>query len=73
MLILNTIILKSFYGKKKKKNLQDIIVVQMYETMKIQMHYQSNYLIFWLICFINVYILEKSLRMKLVYFHLDKT
>jgi hypothetical protein len=34
--------------KKEKENLQDIIVVQMYETMKIQMHYQSNYLIFWL-------------------------
>jgi hypothetical protein len=33
--------------KKKKKNLQDIIVVQMYEIMKIQMHSQSNYLTFW--------------------------
>jgi len=31
----------------EKKNLQDIIVVQMYEIMKIQMHFQSNYLIFW--------------------------
>jgi len=31
----------------KKKNLQDIIVFQMYEIMKIQMHFQSNYLILW--------------------------
>jgi ABC-type uncharacterized transport system ATPase subunit len=30
----------------KKKNLQDIIVVQMYEIMKIQMHFQSNYFMF---------------------------
>jgi len=34
-----------FYGKKI--NLQDIIVVQMYEIVKIQMHFQSNYLTFW--------------------------
>jgi len=32
--------------KKEKENLQHIIVVQMYEIMKIQMHFQSNYLIF---------------------------
>jgi hypothetical protein len=29
----------------KKKNLQDIIVVQIYEIMKIQMHFWSNNLI----------------------------
>jgi hypothetical protein len=33
--------------EKKKKNLQDIIVVQMYEIVKIRMHFQSNYLIVW--------------------------
>jgi hypothetical protein len=30
----------------EKKNLQDVIIAQMYELMKIQMHFQSNYLIF---------------------------
>jgi hypothetical protein len=34
--------------KKQKTNLQDIIIVQMYEIVKIQMHFQSNYLIFLL-------------------------
>jgi hypothetical protein len=34
--------------KKKKNNLQDIIgVIQMYEIVKIQMHFWSDYLIFW--------------------------
>ncbi len=28
------------------KNLQDIIVIQMYEIVKIQMHFQSNYFIY---------------------------
>jgi hypothetical protein len=37
---------KLFYIKKEQENLQDIIVVQMYEIVKIQMHFQSNYLIF---------------------------
>jgi len=40
MLNLNMFIYKSFY---EKKNLQDIIVVQMYEIVKIQMQFQSNY------------------------------
>jgi hypothetical protein len=43
MLNLNTFIYKSF---SEKNYLQDIIVVQMYEIVKIQMHFQSNYLIF---------------------------
>jgi hypothetical protein len=47
MLILNIFIYKSFYEKKEKRNLQDIIVVQRYEIVKIQMHFWSNYLIFW--------------------------
>ncbi len=39
-----------------KKNVQDIVVVQMYEIMKIQMHFQSNYLMFWFKIFIDVQI-----------------
>jgi len=31
--------------KKKRRKLQNIIVVQMYEIVKIQMHFQSNYFI----------------------------
>jgi hypothetical protein len=45
MLILNMFIYKSF---NEKKSFQDIIVVKMYEMMRIQMHFWSNYLIFWL-------------------------
>jgi hypothetical protein len=40
------LILNSFIYKKLWKYLQDIIVVQLYEIMKIQMHFQSNYLIY---------------------------
>jgi len=47
MSILNMFIYKKIYEKKKKK-LQDIILVQMYEIVKIQMHFQSYYLIFLL-------------------------
>jgi hypothetical protein len=36
---------------KNKNNLQDIIIAQMYEIVKIQMHFQSNYLIFCYIFF----------------------
>jgi hypothetical protein len=46
MLISNMFIYKLF-SKKRKRNLQDIIVIQMYEIEKIQMHFWSNYLIFW--------------------------
>jgi hypothetical protein len=47
--ILNMFIYKSFYEKKKKKktNLQNIIIDQMYEIVKIQMYFWSNYLIYW--------------------------
>jgi len=38
--------------KKKKKILQDIIIVQMYEVIKIQMHFQS---ILDILFFQNVY------------------
>jgi hypothetical protein len=44
MLILNMFIYKLFYEKNK---IQDIIVVQMYEIVKIQMHFHSNHLTFW--------------------------
>jgi hypothetical protein len=36
------------YINKRKNNILKIIIVQMYEIMKIQMHFQSNYLIFLL-------------------------
>jgi hypothetical protein len=42
MLLLNMFIYKSFYERIKNKNLQDIILVQMYEIVKIQMHFWSN-------------------------------
>jgi len=38
--------------KQRKENLQDIILVQMYETVKIQMHFRSIYLIFFLTIFL---------------------
>jgi len=37
---------KLFY--EKEKNLLTIIVVQIYEIMNIQMHFQSNYLKFFI-------------------------
>jgi hypothetical protein len=42
MLILNMFFYKSFYETKEKNIPQDIIVVQMYEIVKTQMHFQSN-------------------------------
>jgi hypothetical protein len=47
MLILNIFIYKKIYDFFFE-NLQHIIFVQMYEIMKFQMHFQSNYLIFLL-------------------------
>ncbi len=48
-LIVNMFIYKSFSTKKieEKQDLQDIVVVQMYKIVKIQMHFQSNYSIFY--------------------------
>ncbi len=69
MLILNMFIYKLFY--EKEKNLQNIIVVEMYEIMNIQMHFQSNYLVYMCVCVcvcVCVYILEKSTIMKCIYF-----
>jgi hypothetical protein len=47
-------IYKLFYENKEKENLQDIIVVQMYEIVKIQMYFQSIYLIFLLMFFYSL-------------------
>jgi hypothetical protein len=52
MLILNTFIYKKNYLKKGKENLQDIIVVQMYEIVKIQMQFSIKLLDFLLIFFL---------------------
>jgi hypothetical protein len=54
---------------KKRENFQDIIVVQMYEIVKIKMHFQSNYLIF---CNWFFYRCGNVLRMKFIYFILTK-
>jgi hypothetical protein len=58
MLILNMFIYKSFYWGKK--NLQGIVVIQMYEIVKIQMRFQSNYLI----CLLIFFIMCKSWKIK---------
>jgi hypothetical protein len=64
MLILNRFIYKLFY--EKEKNLQDIIVVEMYELVNIQCIFNQ---ITWCICVcVCVYILEKSTRMKCIFF-----
>jgi hypothetical protein len=55
-----------------KQNLQDIIVVLMYEIVKIEMDFQSNYLTFWFKFFHRCVDLGKILSMKPIYFHLDK-
>ncbi len=72
MLILNMFTYKSFYENKEKEKLQDIIVVQMYEIVKIQMHFQSIYLIFFFIFFNKCVDLGKFLINEIIYFHLDK-
>ncbi len=66
-------IYKLFY--EKQKNLQDIIVVQMYEIVNIQMHFQSNYLVHTHththIMYKCVH-LEKIFKNEVSFFHLDK-
>jgi len=58
---------------KKNKNLQDIIVViQMHEIVKIQMHFRSYYLIFWFNFLNKCLDIGKKIRMKFIYFHLHK-
>jgi hypothetical protein len=49
MLILSMFIQKSFYEKKTK-----IYKLSLYEIVKIQIHFRSNYLIFGFIFFINL-------------------
>jgi len=66
MLILNMFIYKLFY--EKKKILQDIILVQMYEILNIQMHFQSNYLIFLLNVFYSCVNLGKIFKNEICFF-----
>jgi hypothetical protein len=54
-----------------KKSLQDITIIQMYEIVKIQIHFQSNYLIF-LFFFNRCVNLGKRIMNEMYYFHLDK-
>jgi hypothetical protein len=51
-----------------KIKIHDIVVVQMYEIMNFQMNFQSNYLIFCSQNFIDMYILEKSFKLKFSFF-----
>jgi hypothetical protein len=68
-LIINRFVHKLLYEKK----LQNIIVVQMYEIVKIQTHFQSNYLIFFLKCFYKFVDFGKILKNYFdSFFHLDK-
>jgi len=74
MLILNMFIYKRNYLFKKilkiknKKKLQVIILVQMYEIMKIQMHFQSNHLIFFLNFFYRCVDLGKIFKNEIYLF-----
>jgi hypothetical protein len=54
--------------KKEKENLQDIILVQMYEIVKIQIHFQSNYLIILLKCFYGCVNLRKIFKKDFFFF-----
>jgi len=56
----------------KKKKFSRYIDVQLNEIMKIQMHFQSNYLIFLFKFLVDVEILKEFLKMKFIYFHLEK-
>jgi hypothetical protein len=68
MLILNMFIYKLFYEKKEEENLQDITLVQMYEIVKIQMHFQSNSFIFLLNCFCRCVDLGKKIKTEIYFF-----
>ncbi len=65
MLILNMFIYNCFM---KKKNLQDIIIVQMYEIVEIQMHFQSNYFIFLLMFLDRCVNLVKKIKNEIYLF-----
>jgi hypothetical protein len=68
MLILNMFIYKLFYETKEKENLQDMILVQMYEIVNIQMHFQSNSLIFLLKFFCKCVDLGKIFKNEIYFF-----
>jgi hypothetical protein len=70
MLILNMFIYKLFYEKKKPP--QDIIIVQMYEIVKIQMHFHSNYLIFLLNFFYRCVDLGKIFKNEIYLFSFEQ-
>jgi len=53
---------------KKQKYLQDIILVQMYEIVKIQMHFQSNNLIVLLNFFYRCVDLVKIFKNEICFF-----
>jgi hypothetical protein len=67
-LILNMFIYKLFYEKNIIKNLQDFILVQMYEIVKIQIHFQSYYLIFLLNLFHRCVDLGKIFKNETYFF-----
>jgi hypothetical protein len=71
MLILNMFIYNCFM-KKRIFFFQDIIIVQMYEIVKIQLHFQSNYFIFLLMFFDRCVDLGKKIKNEFIYLHLDK-
>jgi len=73
MLILNMFIYKLFYEKIKIKNLQDIILVQMYEIVKIQIHFQSNYLIFLSNLFYRYVDLGKIFKNEINFFSFEQS
>jgi hypothetical protein len=54
--------------KIKMKNLQDIILVQMYIIVKIQMNFQTNYLIFLLNFFHGCVDLGKKIKNEIYFF-----
>jgi hypothetical protein len=54
--------------EKKEKNLQDIIIVQMYEIVTIQMHFHSNNLIFLLSFFYKYVDLGKIFKNEIYFF-----
>jgi hypothetical protein len=67
MLILNRFIYKSFYEKEKEKIFKTSLLFNLWNNEDSN-DFQSNYLNFFLK--LNVYILEKYLRMKFNFFSL---
>ncbi len=68
MLILNMFIYKLFMKKIKNKKSSRYDSCSMYEIVEIQMHFQSNYLIFLLNFFYRCVDLGKIFKMKFFFF-----